>query len=662
MELEKISHLLHGGDYNPDQWLDKPDVLEDDIHLMKQAGVNVVTLGVFSWSSVEPKEGVFTFEWLDDIMNKLYKNGIYVILSTPSGARPPWLAKKYPEVMRTDENRVRQLYGCRENHCESSKIWREKVRIIDEKLAEHYAHHPALIMWHLSNEMYGRCYCEHCAENFRKWLRAKYGTIDELNRHYWSAFWSHRYTCFEEIEPPSKHGEMQLHALVIDYSRFYSDLMIDFISIEKNAVKKYNPEIPVTTNMFNITSGINYDKLAKTLDVISWDSYPRWHCQRDKTTEWKNAVEAAFTFDFVRSLHNKPFYVMESVPSVPSQFNICKLKRPKMHLLSAIQMIAFGSDSVQYFQWRKSNGAIEKFHGSVIDHNGSSDTRVFCDVCEVGAVLEKMSYIKGAASVSEAAVIWDWDNIRALQEQVGLRHDKSFFEKLPQRHYEAFLKNYVNTDIISSESDFSRYKVIAAPALYMFKPGTAEKIRQFVENGGHFVLTYYSGITNENDLCFSGTASNPVYAPYSLNDVFGIKVKEIDGLCDDEYNELEFNGRTYKALTCCELLDIDDSESLSKYMHDFYKGICAVSKKQYGRGCAYYLACDTENDFLHEFYKYVLRNADASKIIGSEYVKDVMVKQRGESIFIMNFSTEERTINANGKIITLSGYDFAVLN
>ena len=217
MELEKISHLLHGGDYNPDQWLDKPDVLEDDIHLMKQAGVNVVTLGVFSWSSVEPKEGVFTFEWLDDIMNKLYKNGIYVILSTPSGARPPWLAKKYPEVMRTDENRVRQLYGCRENHCESSKIWREKVRIIDEKLAEHYAHHPALIMWHLSNEMYGRCYCEHCAENFRKWLRAKYGTIDELNRHYWSAFWSHRYTCFEEIEPPSKHGEMQLHALVIDY-------------------------------------------------------------------------------------------------------------------------------------------------------------------------------------------------------------------------------------------------------------------------------------------------------------------------------------------------------------------------------------------------------------------------------------------------------------
>lgn len=660
MQLPKIDHLLHGGDYNPDQWLHNPEILEDDITLMKQAGVNVATLGVFSWTSIEPREGEYTFQWLDDIMDKLHKNGIYVILSTPSGARPPWMAQKYPEVMRTGENRVRMLYGARENHCESSPIWREKVREIDEKLAERYANHPALIMWHLSNEMYGRCYCDKCAENFRKWLKSKYDTIENLNTQYWTSFWSHKYTDFDEIEPPANHGEMQVHALVLDYYRFYSDLQIEFINLERNSVKKYNPNIPVTTNMFQINCGINYDKLAKSLDLVSWDSYPRWHCQKDKSTEWSNAVGAGFTFDYVRPLSGKPFYLMESVPSVPSQFEFCKLKRPKMHMLSAIQAIAHGSDSIQYFQWRKSNGAIEKFHGAVIDHNGSADTRVFRDVCEVGEMLKELSYLKGTSGISEVAVIHDYDNMQALFQQRGMRKDRSFFEHLPQFHYEALLKNYVNVDVISVDADFSKYKLIIAPTLYMFKPGVTEKIRNFITNGGSFVMTYYSGLVNENDLCFSGTVNNPVFAPYSLTDVFGIKVNEIDGLCDDEYNELEYNGQRYKAMTCCELIEVDDAEVLAEYEHDFYIGMCAASKKQFGTGRAYYIACHTEMDFLYELYKNILIDSGISKIIDTEYVDDVLIKERSGKKIVMNFSTEERGITVNGEHITLSGYDYRI--
>ncbi len=661
MKLYGIKQFLHGGDYNPDQWLDKPEVLEDDIKLMKQAGVNVVTLGVFSWTSLEPREGVYTFEWLDDIMDKLYENGIYVILATPSGARPPWMAKKYPEVMRTGEDRVRMLYGGRENHCESSGIWRDKVRTIDEKLGERYAKHPALIMWHLSNEMYGRCYCDKCAVNFRIWLQKKYGTIEQLNKQYCSAFWSHRYTSFAEIEPPAKHGEKQLHGLVIDYHRFYSDLQIDFVEMEKEAVKKFNPDVPVTTNMFHLNCGINYDKLAKVLDVMSWDSYPRWHCQKDKTSEWENAVDAGFAFDYVRAFNQKPFYLMESVPSVPSQFSFCKVKRPKLHMLSAIQTLAYGADSVQYFQWRKSNGAVEKFHGAVIDHNGSADTRVFRDVCEVGAKLQELSYMKGVDTKAEVAVIYDYDNIQALNEQVGLRKDRSFWEKLSQLHYEALLKNYVNVDVISADADFSRYKLISAPGLYMFKPKTADKIREFVAEGGSFVLTYYSGLVNENDLCFSGTLANPVFVPYSLNDVFGIRVKETDGLCDDEYNELSYNGQMYKVLTCCDLLEVDDAVSTAEYSRDFYAGMSAVTKKQFGNGNAYYLACHTENDFLYELYKDVLEVAKVSKIVDSEYVKDVMVRERDGHIFVMNFSTGERVIKLHAEEIVLDGYGYVIV-
>ena len=660
-KLDEVKQFLHGGDYNPDQWLDRPDVLEDDIRLMKEAGINVVTLGVFSWSNLEPQEGVYTFEWLDEIMDKMYQSGIYVILATPSGARPVWLARKFPEVMRTDENRVRQLYGGRENHCESSEVWREKVRNIDEQLAKRYAEHPALIMWHLSNEMYGRCYCEKCTEKFRGWLKRKYHTIDNLNKQYWTGFWSHRYTDFNEIEPPSKHGEMQLHGLVIDYSRFYSDLQIEFLQMEKETVKKYNRDIPVTTNMFHLNCGIDYHKLSKILDVMSWDSYPRWHCGKDKTTEWENAIGANFTFDYVRAFNGKPFYLMESVPSVPSHFQFCKLKRPRMHMLSSIQAIAAGSDSVQYFQWRKSRGAVEKFHGAVIDHSGSNDTRVFKDVCQVGQKLKEISYLKGTVRKAEAAVIYDYDNIQALSQQVGLRNDKSFFETLSILHYEALVKNYINVDVVSADADFTKYKVIAAPTLYLFKEEIAGKIREFVKSGGSFVLTYYSGIVNKNDLVFSGTMDHPCFPPHDLNDVFGIRVNEIDGICDDEYNELRYKGRAYKALTCCELIEVSRARTLASYLNDFYQGMCAASQNSYGKGNAYYLACHTEKDFLYEFYKDVLNESSVEKIVDTGYIKDVMIFERGGSIFVMNFSTEERTVDVCGRKLILGGYEYDII-
>jgi beta-galactosidase len=655
MRLDEIKNLLHGGDYNPDQWLDRPDILAEDIRLMKKAKVNVVTLGVFSWSNLEPEEGKFTFEWLDQIMDSMYENGIYVVLSTPSGARAPWLAKKYPEVMRTDAGGVHLIYGGRENHCNSSEVYKDKVRIIDEKLAERYAHHPALIMWHISNEIYGNCFCEKCQNNFRKWLEKKYRTIDELNKQYWSGFWSHKYNDWSEIDVPVKHGETSLHGQILDYKRFYSDLSIDFIKNEIDTIRKCNPDIPVTTNMFHHNCGINNYEMSKIIDIISWDSYPRWHCGPDKSTEWSNAVLAAFDFDFCRPRKNQSFYLMESVPSVPSQFEVCKLKRPGMHLLSAVQTIACGSDSVMYFQWRKSRGAYEKFHGAVLDHNGSDNTRVFKDVCAVGQKLEDLSYLKGAHSASEVAVVFDWENLRALSEQKSLKNKKKDFDKQVMEHYEAILKNYISVDIICQDDDFSKYKLIIAPVLYMIKEDNCKKVREYISKGGRFVLTYYSGIVNENDLCYEG------YPPYTLNDVFGIKSEEVDSICDDEYNEISYRGKRYKAVDYCDLITCDGAEVLSHYEHDFYKGKPALTRNLYGQGMAYYIAYRSEIDFLYNFYMDIIVEAGTKNIIDSEYVNDVMVKERGNSIFIMNFSTEDRVVSVNEHTYMLNGYGYEII-
>ncbi|WP_042457207.1 beta-galactosidase [Neobacillus dielmonensis] len=671
MEYSKVNNLLHGGDYNPEQWLDRPDILKEDIRLMRLANVNVVTLGVFSWSSLEPKEGVFTFQWLDDIMDWLYENEIYTILSTPSGGKPPWMVKKYPDIMRTRRNRVRHLYGERENQCNSNLTFRRKVKEIDQELAKRYAHHPGLVMWHISNEMYGECHCELCQQNFRQWLKQKYSSIETLNEQYWSNFWSHTYSDWDEIESPAPHGETAVHGLALDYKRFYSDLSIDFLKQEIEVVKSFNPEIPVTSNMFHLNCGIDYHKLHKIIDIASWDSYPKWHCGKDKSTDWSQAISAAFQFDFCRSLKSQPFLLMESTPSTVNASDVCKLKRPRMHLLSAVQAVACGSDSVQYFQWRKSRGAYEKFHGAVVSHNGSAETRVFRDVCDVGHFLNQSSHLKNTVTKSEVALIFDYDSRMALLEQKSLKNKNKNFDEIALQHYEALMKNYVSVDIISQDWDYSSYKVVIAPVLYLFKEQTANKIREFVKKGGTVVMTYYSGLVNENDLVY---LENP---PAGLQDVFGVESEEVDSLCDDEDNIVNWNEKQYRAIDYCDLIKANQAKVLAKYGSDFYKGLPALTENAYGEGNAYYIAFHSDGEFLFDFYQELVKHNKIQRIVDIVHCQDVMIREResedNKYLFVMNFSTHERKLSLPGNYssyrgkelhnhkLLLKGYEFAIV-
>ena len=266
----KFPHMLHGGDYNPEQWLDQPEVLEEDIRLFRKAHINCVSLGIFSWAKLEPEEGVYDFGWLDEIIDRLYANGIYTVLATPSGARPQWLAQKYPEVLRVRPDGLRNFYGHRQNHCYTSPLYREKVTQIDTLLAEHYANHPAVILWHISNEFGGECHCELCQAAFREWVQKKYGTLDKLNHAWWANFWSHTYTDWSQVHSPSPVGETSVHGLDLDWRRFVTYQTIDFMKTEIAAVKAVNPDIAVTTNMMTIyTYKLNYFAFRDALDVIS---------------------------------------------------------------------------------------------------------------------------------------------------------------------------------------------------------------------------------------------------------------------------------------------------------------------------------------------------------------------------------------------------------
>ena len=640
------SRLLHGGDYNPDQWLDYPHILEDDLRLMKLSKTNTFTLGVFAWSALEPTEGEFHFEWLDERVNAIHQMGGRVILATPSGARPAWMSEKYPEVLRTAENRMKLLHGGRHNHCFSSPVYREKVAIINRKLAERYGNHPALLMWHISNEYGGDCHCDLCQENFRAWLKNKYETLDKLNHAWWGPFWSHTITDWSQIESPSSIGENMVHGLTLDWKRFVTDQTIDFYQHEIIPLRELSPSIPITTNFMADThdlipfQSLNYSEFAKHVDIVSWDCYPAWHNDWEETKDL--ATKVGFINDLYRSLKQQPFLIMECTPSGVNWHDVNKVKRPGMHLLSSLQFIAHGSDSVLYFQWRKSRGSSEKFHGAVVDHDNSENNRVFKEVSAVGEALEKIKEVKDTNKNASIAILYDWESNWALNDAQGFAKATKQYPQTLQTHYKSFWEKGVSVDVVTPTQNLEKYELVIAPMLYLTSEETIAKLKKYVENGGTLVSSYITGLVDDTDLAYlDGWHSD-------LQNIFGIDVKETDTLYPKDRNILNYKDKQYEIKDYCSIFENKKANVLGTYGDDFYQNNPAVVVNNYGSGKAYYLGARTEQAFLDDFYEELMESLDLpeSKVITHEQGVSVQVRESDNHryYFVMNFTEEIQTV------------------
>ena len=647
----RFPHPLHGGDYNPDQWLDRPDILKRDIELMKEARINCVSMAMFSWARLEPQEGNYQLDWLEEIVERLYQNGIATVLSTPSGAKPVWMSEKYPEIRRVRENLVRDETGDRHNHCYTSPVYREKVRAMDTRLAQRFAGHPGVILWHLSNEYGGTCYCPLCQAAFRVWLRARYGSLEDLNRAWWTAFWSHTYTDWEQIHPPLPHGEHSTHGLELDWKRFTTAQVADFIKMERDAVKAADPTLPVTTNLMYDFDGYDYGQFRDILDVISWDSYPQWG-PGDNSRE---AAAVALWHDAMRCLKRQPFLLMESTPSVTNWTPVSRLKRPGTHLAASMQAVAHGADSVQYFQFRKGRGGMEKFHGAVVDHYGGADTLEFQDVKAVGERLAGMEEVLGSRVPAQAALIYDTENRWAINGAAGPRNQGVHYEETVRAHYRALWRMGVAVDVIDQTQDLSGYRLVMAPMSYLLRPGFPEKLRAFVEGGGTLVGGPLTGLADQHDLCYLGG-----WPGAGLAEVFGVWNEATDALWDGEENHLatESGGR-YRVRELCALLHLKGAQALGTFEEDFYAGWPALTVNRFGQGKAYYIGATAGDDFYGDFYRRLAEDLGLSKALGQDPPAGVEAcLRRGEAadyLFLQNFSGAAKTAPIPGGYETFPG-------
>lgn len=638
----KLPKIWYGGDYNPEQW--SADVWEEDTRMFKLAGIDVATINVFSWALNQPSEDEYNFAWLDEQIDRLYKNGVYVCLATSTGAHPAWMAKRHPDVLRVDFTGTKRKFGGRHNSCPSSPTYRLYSERIAAKLAERYKDHPALLIWHVSNEYGGYCYCDNCAASFRTWLQERYGTLDEVNKSWNSRFWGHTFYDWDEIVPPNKQSEewegmnSMFQGISLDYRRFMSDSLLDCYRLEYDAIKRHTPDVPVTTNLMGTYQELDYFKWAKHMDVISWDSYP--------------AMDTPYSFsamvhDLMRGLKGgQPFMLMEQTPSQQNWQPYNSLKRPGVMRLWSYQAVAHGADTVMFFQLRRSIGACEKYHGAVIEHVGHEHTRVFRECAELGRELQQLSdQLLDSRIDAKVGIVYDWENRWAIELSSGPSVALKYVDEV-HKYYDALYQNHIQTDMISVEEDLSKYDIVIAPVLYMLKPGYAQKIEQFVSSGGTFVTTFFSGIVDERDIVTVGGY------PGELRKVLGIWAEEIDALFPGQTNQIvmesdwnELQG-SYECSILCDLIHAEGAEVIARYGSDFYKGMPVFTRNRFGAGEAYYVASSPDASFLTGFIANLCRDKGIQATLKAPQGVEVSNRMKdGKSYtFVLNHNAESVTI------------------
>ncbi|WP_323052393.1 beta-galactosidase [Pediococcus acidilactici] len=621
--------LLFGGDYNPEQWPEESWPL--DIQKLQQAHINSATINVFSWALLEPMEGKFNFSKLDKIINLLVQNNFKIVLATATAAMPAWMARKYPEVNRVDSNGVRQRHGKRHNACPNSPAFKRLASNLVKQIAQRYAKLPNISYWHVSNEYGGLCYCDNCSISFRNWLKKRYVSLTNLNIAWNSNFWGHTLNSWDDILPPMhttdlfSNGKPVLGGAALDYQRFQSDSLLANYQMERDIIRQYDKTTEITTNLMGTQKDLDYFKWAKEMDVIAWDNYPSYDTPISFT---------AMQHDLMYGLKQQPFLLMEQTPNQQNWQSFNALKRPGEMRMLSFQALAHGANSIQFFQLKQSLSGAEKFHSAVIPHSDKTNGRVFNEVSQLGKDLQKIpSVLLKARKKNKVAIIFDWDSYWGLENCIGPTTKLDYVATV-HSYYRALYEVGVSVDLISTEMDLMQYQLVLAPNLYVANQAFTSKINDYVKNGGHFLTTTLSGLTDDHDHIIPGGY------PGAFRDVLGITFDETDALASKytvDLLDLSQN-KIGTGSVVCDLIQNITAQTLATYAGPvFYQGLPAVTKNQFGLGEAYYIGTVLNSNYLSKLLCNILK-ITPSETHNSSIEVTTRVASNTEFHFVINTS------------------------
>ncbi|MFR3600135.1 MAG: beta-galactosidase [Bifidobacterium catenulatum] len=651
------ARIWYGGDYNPDQWPE--EVWDDDVRLMKKAGVNLVSVGIFSWAKIETSEGVYDFDWLDRIINKLGEAGIAVDLASATASPPMWLTQAHPEVLWKDYRGDVCQPGARQHWRPTSPVFREYALKLCRAMAEHYKGNPYVVAWHVSNE-YG-ChnrfdYSEDAERAFRKWCEERYGTIDAVNDAWGTAFWAQRMNDFTEIVPPRfiGDGNFMNPGKLLDFKRFSSDALKAFYVAERDALAEITPDLPLTTNFMVSASGsvLDYDDWGREVDFVSNDHY--------FIPGEAHLDELAFSASLVDGIARKdPWFLMEHSTSAVNWRPVNYRKEPGQLVRDSLAHVAMGADAVCYFQWRQSKAGAEKFHSAMVPHTGE-DSAVFRDVCELGADLNTLAdngLLGTKLAKSKVAVVFDYESEWA-SEHTATPTQKVHHVDEPLQWFRALADHGVTADVVPVSSNWDDYEMVVLPSVYLLSEETTRRVRDYVVGGGRLVVTYYTGISDEKDHVWLGGY------PGSIRDVVGVRVEEFMPMGDDfpgVPDHLELSNGTVAHDIADVIGSVDGSATvLETFKDDPWTGMDgapAIVANTFGEGRSVYVGARLGRDGIAKSLPEILESLGMTET-GENDSRVLRVEREGSdgSRFVFSFNRTHETVQIplEGKIVVSS--------
>lgn len=632
-----FSHVMYGGDYNPDQW--DETVWEQDARLMQEAGVNLVSLGIFSWAKLEPAAGHFEFGWLDRVMDLLHAHGVQVNLATPTASPPPWLVHAHPEILPKTADGVTLWHGARRHYCPNAPAYREHAARIATQVAEHARTHPALVMWHVDNEYachIGECFCHACAAAFRVWLKARYGTLERFNDAWGTAFWSQHYGAWEEIFPPRRAPAFSNPTQQLDWKRFCSDSFLACFLEQRKILRGVTPDVPIMTNFMGFFKPLDYWKWAAEEDVVANDAYPDLF-----DAEWM--IGSAMTCDLMRSLkQGQPWVLMEQAPSAVNWRQRNATKRPGEMRLGSYQAVARGADGILFFQWRASRAGAEKFHSGMVPHAGT-ETRVWREVKELGNELRGLDELAASRVRADVAILFDWENWWALELDSKPSADLKLMPRVLAFYRELYRRS-IAVDFARPDADLSAYRLVIAPHLYLLNQAASENLKRYVAQGGVLLVNFFSGIVDENEHVQLGGY------PASLREVLGLWVEEFAVYAEGQTAHIKTDdGQTLDCRFWSEVIHAEGAATLARFGDDYVAGSPALTRHSFGQGASYYLGTELEEGGLAWLLDRMCREAQVrARVLPAGVEMTRRASGDAEWVFVLNFSDTEVNVELEG--------------